>query len=60
MMFSKKKITIAYTLEECTKCGMMKKRKFRDGDILFSESEKCGSCGQVSIIQKIFGEQLEQ
>ena len=27
-MFSKEKITVAYTIEKCEKCGMQKKRKF--------------------------------
>jgi hypothetical protein len=59
-MFSKKKITTAYTVEKCTKCGMLKKRKFTEGDVLFSESSKCNSCGESNMIEKIFGEILEQ
>ena len=35
MMFSKEKITIAYTVEKCTKCGMKRKRKFVEGDVLY-------------------------
>ena len=35
-MFSKKKITLAYTVEKCKKCGMQRKRKFVEGDILFA------------------------
>jgi len=60
MMFSKKKITIAYTVEKCTKCGMLRKRKFTEGDILFAESSKCTSCDEVTSIEKIFGETIEQ
>jgi len=60
MMFSKKKITIAYTVEKCTKCGMLRKRKFTEGDILFAESSKCASCDGVTSIEKIFGETIEQ
>jgi len=59
-MFSKKKITIAYTVEKCKKCGMLRKRKFIDGDILFSESSNCASCEGITSIEKIFGETLEQ
>jgi len=60
MIFSKKKITIAYTVEKCTKCQMLRKRKFSEGDVLFSESSKCSSCDGVTVIEKIFGETLEQ
>jgi len=58
MIFSKKKITIAYTVEKCKKCGMLRKRKFTDGDILFSESSKCVSCDGMTSIEKIFGETI--
>ena len=60
MMFSKKKITLAYTVEKCQKCHTLKKRKFVEGDVLFSESSKCDSCGESAMIEKIFGETLEQ
>ncbi len=59
MMFSKKKITIAYAVEKCKKCGMLRKRKFSEGDILFSESSKCTSCDGITNIEKIFGETIE-
>ena len=57
-MFSKQKITIAYTVEKCKKCGMQRKRKFIDGDVLFTESSKCTSCDGMTNIEKIFGEIL--
>ncbi len=60
MIFSKKKITIAYTVEKCKKCGMQRKRKFVDGDILFAESSTCISCDGMASIEKIFGEILEK
>jgi len=60
MMFSKKKIIIAYAVEKCKKCGMLRKRKFSEGDILFSESSKCTSCDGMTSIEKIFGESIEQ
>ena len=59
-MFSKKKITIAYTLEKCMKCGLQRKRKFTQGDTLFSKSSKCTSCDGMMNIEKIFGETIEQ
>ena len=59
-MFSKKKITIAYTVKKCKKCGMQRKRKFEDGDILFADSSKCTSCDGIESIEKIFGEILEK
>ena len=60
MMFSKKKIIIAYTVEKCKKCGMQRKRKFTDGDILFAESSNCTSCDGMTSIEKIFGETIQQ
>ncbi len=60
MIFSKKKITTAYAVEKCKKCGMLRKRKFAEGDILFSESSKCTSCDGMARIEKIFGESIEQ
>jgi len=60
MIFSKKKTVIAYTVEKCTKCGMQIKRKFNDGDVLFTESSKCTSCDGMANIEKIFGEILEK
>ena len=59
-MFSKKKITVSYTLEKCKKCGLQRKRKFTQGDILFSKSSKCTSCDGMMNIEKIFGETIEQ
>ena len=59
MIFSKKKIIIAYTIEKCSKCGMQRKREFIYGDYLFSESSKCNSCDGMTKIEKIFGEELE-
>ena len=60
MIFSKKKITTEYTVEQCTKCGTLTKRKFKNGDILFTELSKCTSCDGLARIEKIFGETLEQ
>jgi len=60
MIFSKKKITTAYTVEQCVKCGTLRKRKFHNGDILFKESLKCNSCDGFTRIEKIFGETVDQ
>lgn len=60
MIFSKKKITIEYTVEQCTKCNTLTRRKFNPGDILFAELSKCTSCDGFTRIEKIFGETLEQ
>jgi len=59
MIFSKKKIIVAYTIEKCPKCYMQRKRKFVDGDYLFSDSSKCTSCDGLTRIEKIFGQELE-
>ena len=59
MIFSKKKITIAYTIEQCEKCQSIRKRKFSNGDVLFALSSKCSSCDGQTFIEKIFGETLE-
>ena len=60
MMFSKKKIITAYAVEKCKKCGTLRKRKFTEGDVLFTESSKCASCDGMTNIEKIFGETIEQ
>ena len=60
MIFSKTKITTAYTVERCTKCDTMTKRKFNEGDVLFAELSKCGSCDGLIQIEKIFGETTTQ
>ena len=59
MIFSKKKITTEYTVEQCTKCGTLTKRKFNDGDVLFAELSKCVFCDGFARIEKIFGETIE-
>ena len=59
-MFSKEKIIIAYTTEKCKSCNMERKRKFKEGDYLFSESSTCDSCQGQMEIEKIFGETIEK
>ena len=58
-MFSKEKITIAYTMEKCKQCNFEIKRKFKEGDFLFAEVSKCDSCNEVTMIEKIFGETID-
>ena len=59
MIFSKEKIVIAYTLEQCISCNLERKRKFKEGDYLFAETTKCDSCDGQMVIEKIFGETIE-
>ncbi len=59
-MFSKEKTIIAYAVEKCNLCAMERKRKFKEGDFLFSKSEKCTSCDGIMYVEKIFGETMEQ
>jgi hypothetical protein len=59
MIFSKEKTILAYTVEKCTKCEKLNKRDFVMGDVLFTNSSKCSFCGEVTIIEKIFGHVLE-
>ena len=60
MIFEKKKITTAYTIEQCNSCHKEIKRKFKEGDYLFSKTVKCPSCDGVLFVDKIYGETIEQ
>ena len=60
MIFKKEATTVAYTVEKCKSCGLERKRKFKDGDYLFTETEKCNSCNDMMLIEKIFGETIDQ
>ena len=56
-MFSKKKeIITPYSLEQCTSCKAISKRKFKDGDYVFKNTDSCSSCKGQLVIAKIFGE----
>ena len=59
MKFKRKKeeVIIPYTLEQCNSCNAISKRKFKEGDYVFKETDTCSSCKghRVSIV-KIFGE----
>ena len=57
-MFAREiKYVIAYTVQQCQKCNVLKQRRFIKGDILFDKS-KCDSCGGTVIVEKIFGESM--
>lgn len=62
MIFSRKKKEIInpYTIEKCSSCNAMLKRKFLEGDYVFKTMDKCNSCnnGQM-LISKIFGEVIK-
>jgi hypothetical protein len=58
-MFSKEKTVFAFTIEKCKRCGLETKRKFKEGDFLFTETSKCNSCDGLLAIEKIFGESIE-
>ena len=60
-MFSKEeKPLVPFTVEKCYKCNKEIKRKFKEGDYLFSETTKCSTCDRKLQIEKIFGETIEQ
>ena len=55
MSKSKNKLTICYTSLECNSCKLLKKRKFSEGDVVFSTLESCSDCDGKMMITKIFG-----
>jgi len=56
-MFSKKKeIITPYSVEQCSSCKAISKRKFKDGDYIFKNTDSCSSCKGQLVISKIFGE----
>ena len=55
MSKSKNKISTCYTSMECNSCKLVKKRKFVDGDSVFSTPENCSECDGKMLIKKIFG-----
>ena len=61
MIFKKKEeILDPFTLEQCTSCNTISKRKFKQGDYIFKAMGKCTSCtiGQIMIV-RIFGEAVK-
>jgi hypothetical protein len=61
MIFSKKKeVVVPYSVEECSSCKATSKRKFKEGDYIFKDTDQCSSCkGQLSVV-KIFGEVFKE
>ena len=55
MSKSKNRLTTSYTSLECNSCKILKKRKFTDGDFVFSFPENCSDCDGKMMIRKIFG-----
>lgn len=60
MIFSKKEIVLAYTVEKCPKCEKSRKRDFSETDVLFTLSSKCTFCDGITLIEKIYGEILQR
>ena len=60
MIFSKEEIILEYTVEKCPKCQKLNRRDFSDGDVLFNSSSKCAFCQGITIIEKIYGENLQK
>jgi len=60
MLSKEEKPIIPLTVEKCYKCNKEIKRKFKEGDYLFSETTKCSTCDGKLQIEKIFGETIEQ
>jgi len=38
---------------------MSKKRKFENGDVVFSQNQNCSDCDGKMLITKIFGETMD-
>ncbi len=60
MLSKKEKPIIPFTIEKCYKCNKEIKRKFKEGDYLFSDTIKCPTCDGKLLVEKIFGETIEQ
>ena len=59
MKKSEHKPTTQYTFLKCQSCKTSKKRKFEDGDIVFSVIQNCSDCDGKMMITKIFGESMD-
>ena len=55
MSKSKNTLSTCYTSMECNSCKFIKKRKFSNGDVVFSTLESCSECDGKMLIIKIFG-----
>ena len=59
MKKSERKLSTCYTFLKCQSCKMSKKRKFENGDVVFSKTQNCSDCDGKMLITKIFGETMD-
>ena len=59
MKKSERKLSTPYTFLKCQSCKITMKRKFEDGDIVFSATQSCSDCDGKMMITKIFGESMD-
>ncbi len=59
MKKSERKLSTPYTFLKCQSCKITMKRKFEDGDIVFSVTQSCSDCDGKMMITKIFGESMD-
>ncbi len=59
MKKSEHKLSTSYTFLKCQSCKITMKRKFEDGDIVFSVTQSCSDCDGKMMITKIFGESMD-
>ena len=61
MIFKKKdEVREPFTVEQCQSCHKENKRKYQNGDQLFSKFTQCSSCDNPMLIIKIFGEKITE
>ncbi len=60
MLTKKEKPILPFTIEKCNKCNKEIKRKFKEGDYVFSDTTNCPICDGKLQVEKIFGEAIEQ
>ncbi len=59
MKKSERKLSTPYTFLKCQSCKITMKRKFEDGDIVFSITQSCSDCDGKMMVTKIFGESMD-
>ena len=59
MKKSERKLSTPYTFLKCQSCKITMKRKFEDGDIVFSVTQSCSDCDGKMMVTKIFGESMD-
>ena len=58
MKKSERMPSTCYTFLKCQSCKLSQKRKFEDGDMVFSQTQNCSDCDGKILITKIFGETM--